>query len=101
MDYIRRALFRGMRYRHVVLTMPEELRRWFQADARLLGELMKAGHAFYEDAVSYWLKETVEVGSVVVLQTAGRSGSYNPHLHILCTSGGMRKGKWKGFGYID
>lgn len=100
-EYISRALFRGMRYRHVVLTMPEELRKWFWEDARLLGQLMKAGHAFYADVVSYWLKETVEVGSVVVVQTAGRSGGYNPHLHVLCTSGGMRDGEWKGFGYID
>lgn len=100
-EYINRVLFRGMKYRHVVLTIPEELRKWFQEDARLLGQLMKAGHAFYEDVVSCWVKETVEVGSVVVLQTAGRSGSYNPHLHILCTSGGMCEGKWKGFGYID
>jgi hypothetical protein len=100
-EYISRALFRGMKYRHVVLTMPEELRCWFRGDARLLSSLMKAGHAFYEDVVSYWLKEQVEVGSVVVLQTAGRSGGYNPHLHILCTSGGKREGEWKGFGYID
>ena len=100
-DYINKALFRGMKYRHVVLTIPEELRKWFRDDTRLLGTLMKTGHAFYEDVVSYWLKEAVEVGSVVVLQTAGRSGSYNPHLHIICTSGGLSCGKWKGFGYID
>lgn len=100
-EYINGALFRGMKYRHVVLTMPEELRKWFREDARLLGQLMRAGHAFYEDAVSCWVKEKVEVGSVVVLQTSGRSGSYNPHLHIICTSGGMYGGKWKGFGYID
>lgn len=100
-EYISKALFRGMKYRHVVLTVPEELRKWFQEDTRLLGQLMRAGHAFYEDAVSYWLKKRVEVGSVVVLQTAGRSGNYNPHLHILCTSGGMREGEWNGFGYID
>jgi hypothetical protein len=68
-EYISRALFRGMKYRHVVLTVPEELRKRFQEDTRLLGQLMRAGHAFYEDAVSYWLKKQVEVGSVVVLQT--------------------------------
>ena len=90
-----------MKYRHVVLTMPEELRKWFRENPRLLSQMMKTGHAFYEDVVSYWLKEKVEVGSVVVLQTAGRSGSYNPHLHIICTSGGLSNGKWKGFGYID
>ena len=62
---------------------------------------MNTGHAFFQDVVSYWLKEAVDVGSVVVLQTAGRSGSFNPHLHILCTSGGMTKdGRFKEFGFI-
>ncbi|MEK9149329.1 MAG: transposase, partial [Candidatus Desantisbacteria bacterium] len=68
----------------------------------ILSEFMKTGHVFFHDVVSYWVKEQVEVGSAVVLQTSGRSGSYNPHLHIICTSGGMTKdGCWKGFGFID
>jgi hypothetical protein len=102
-DYIGGALFSGMRYRHLVLTVPEHLRKWFyHYPDLLLSEFMKTGHAFFRDVVSYWLKEPVDVGSVVVLQTAGRSGHYNPHLHILCTSGGMTKaGRWKGFGFID
>jgi len=63
---------------------------------------MKTGHAFFQDVVSYWLKQPVDVGSVPSLQTAGRSGSFNPYLHILCTSGGMtRDGCWKEFGFID
>lgn len=101
-DYIGGALFTGMKYRHVVLTVPEQFRKWFYDNPELLSELMKTGHAFFEDVVGYWLKELVDVGSAVVLQTSGRSGSYNPHLHILCTSGGMRRdGRWKGFGFID
>ncbi|MCP4648889.1 MAG: transposase [PVC group bacterium] len=101
-EYVGEALFEGVRYRHVVLTVPEEYRRYFYNDPRLLDELMRTGHTFYKDLVSDWLKEPIEVGSIVVLQTAGRSGKYNPHLHILETSGGLTsKGKWKGFGYID
>jgi len=101
-DYIGKALFKGIRYRHVVLTMPEILRKWFYQNPDLLSELMKAGHAFLQDAISYWIKEPVDIGNGIVLQTSGRSGSYNPHLHILCTSGGMtRDGRWKQFGYID
>lgn len=101
-DYISKALFTGMRYRHVVLTVPEQFRKWFYHHPDLLSELMKTGHAFFQDVVSRWLKEPVDVGSAVVLQTAGRSGNYNPHLHILCTSGGMTKdGRWKEFGFID
>lgn len=42
------------------------------------------------------------MGSIEVLQTAGRSGRFNSHPHILCTSGGMTSdGRWEGFGYID
>ncbi|PIY32189.1 MAG: hypothetical protein COZ07_06570 [Candidatus Infernicultor aquiphilus] len=101
-DYISGALFTGMRYRHVVLTVPEQFRKWFYHNPQLLSKLMKSGHAFFQDVVSYWLKEQVDVGSVVVLQTAGRSGNFNPHLHILCTNGGMRRdGRFKEFGFID
>ncbi|MBI5148342.1 transposase [Candidatus Pacearchaeota archaeon] len=101
-EYISKALFSGMRYRHVVLTVPEQLRKWFYHNAELLSKFMKTGHNFFEDVVSYWIKKPVEVGSVVVLQTAGRKGGYNPHLHILCTSGGITKeGKWKEFGFIE
>ena len=101
-DYVGEALFEGVRYRHLVLTVPEEYRRYFYNDPELLDELMKSGHAFYKDLVSEWLKEPIEVGSIVVMQTAGRRGNYNPHLHILETSGGLTgQGKWKGFGYIN
>jgi len=101
-DYISEALFVGVRYRHVVLTVPEQFRKYFYHNTLLLSELMKTGHAFFQDLVSCWLKEPVDVGSTVVLQTAGRSGSFNPHLHILCISGGMTKdGRFKEFGFID
>jgi hypothetical protein len=43
-----------------------------------LSEFMKIGHAFFQDVVNYWIREQVDVGSVALLQTAGRSGSYNP-----------------------
>jgi hypothetical protein len=37
----------------------------------------------------------------VVLQTAGRSASYNPHLHIIMTDGGLRSdGTWQRLGYV-
>lgn len=101
-DYVGKSLFVGVRYRHVVLTVPERFRKWFYRSPGLLSDLMQAGHAFFQDVVSDWLKEAVDVGSIVVLQTCGRSGSYNPHVHILCTSGGMTKdGCWKEFGFIE
>ncbi len=92
-----------MRYRHLVLTVPERLRKWLSHDnGKILGKFMQAGHAFFRDAISAWVKDEVNVGSIVVLQTAGRSANANLHLHIICTSGGLTKDeRWKEFGYID
>ncbi|MBI4802951.1 MAG: transposase, partial [Elusimicrobia bacterium] len=40
---------------------------------------------------------------IVVAQTAGRNGEWNPHLHIIMTSGGLTKGKdprWRELKYL-
>jgi len=44
----------------------------------------------------------VKIGMIMVLQTHGRSGHYNPHLHILLTSGGINEERkeWKELGYL-
>ena len=43
----------------------------------------------------------LDIGLIVVLQTAGRSGHYNPHLHILLSSGGITdNGTWHQISYI-
>lgn len=43
----------------------------------------------------------LDIGLVVVLQTAGRPGNYNPHLHILVSSGGITpENKWRQVSYI-
>ena len=41
------------------------------------------------DTLRTVLRRPVEGGYILVLQTNGRSGSYNPHLHIIMTSGGI------------
>ena len=53
------------------------------------------------DARSWCKKGKREAGDVVVLETAGRSGHWNPHLHILMTSGGMTPQKrWREVDYF-
>jgi len=102
-EYISSHLFPGVKYRHVVLTMPEELRIYFYRNKYLLAKLTAVGHKMMEDALSKYFREDVEVGSIVVPQTAGRSGEWNPHLHIIMTSGGLSKGKnrrWRELKYI-
>jgi len=102
-EYISGHLFPGVKYRHVVLTMPEELRIYFYRNKRLLSELASTGHRMMQDALTRYFGEEVEIGSIVVPQTAGRSGEWNPHLHIIMTSGGLTKGKdrkWLELRYI-
>lgn len=102
-EYISGHLFQGVKYRHVVLTMPEELRIYFYRNKRLLSELASTGHRMMQDALTRYFGEEVEIGSIVVPQTAGRSGEWNPHLHIIMTSGGLTKGKdrkWRELRYI-
>jgi len=72
-----------------VLTVPEALRGYFYHDASLLSELMKVGIKCLEDTLSTVLRRPIQGGYIVVVQTNGRSGSYNPHLHIIVTSGGL------------
>ncbi len=50
---------------------------------------MKCGVAMRSDALSWFTKVKLEAGYVVVLETAGRAGHWNPHLPILMTSGGV------------
>ena len=46
--------------------------------------------------------KTLKGGYIVVIQTHGRNGQYNPHLHIIATSGGWDAPaqKWVHLGYL-
>ena len=50
---------------------------------------MKCGAECLEDVVSTVKRKKLKIGNIVVVQTHGRSGRYNPHLHIIMTSGGI------------
>ena len=94
-------LFPGVVYRHIVLTVPKYLRLWFYRNPQLLSPLMRAGHACLRDVFSTCSHVDLDIGSVSVLQTNGRPGNYNPHLHILVTSGGSDpQGRWKKLSFI-
>jgi hypothetical protein len=89
-------------YRHLVLTVPEALRVWFHRYPEVLyAGLMKLASVMMDDAVSQVKGCALELGYIVVLQTAGRSANYNPHLHIIMTDGGLDgEGKWHSLGYF-
>jgi hypothetical protein len=62
---------------------------------------MQCGVAMLSDALSWFKKVKREAGDVVVLETAGRAGHGNPHLHILMTSGGVTpQQKWREVDYF-
>ncbi len=67
-EYISGHLFPGVKYRHVVLTMPEELRIYFYENKYLLSDLMSVGHEMMESALSGYFRTDVEIGSIVVPQ---------------------------------
>ncbi len=91
---VSQKLHPGVTYRHIVLTMPEQLRQAFYSvrnNGDLLSCMMKSGHECLEDVVSTVLRRKLKIGTMVVVQTHGRSGHYNPHLHIIMTSGGINE----------
>jgi hypothetical protein len=101
-DFIGRRLFPGIVYRHVILTVPKCLRIWFYRNPTiLLSALMRRGHACLCDVFSTYKRTPLDIGSVIVLQTAGRPANYNPHLHIIVTAGGIDPNdRWIRVGYI-
>ena len=95
----------GVIYRHIVLTLPEQLRPVFfreRHNGHLLSAFMRCGYDCLEDVVSTVKRKDLKIGCIVVVQTHGRSGRYNPHLHIIMTSGGVQieKETWHGLGYF-
>jgi len=95
----------GVTYRHIVLTLPEQLRPVFFKERHtddLLSAFMRCGYDCLENVVSTAKRKKLKIGCIVVVQTHGRSGRYNPHLHIIMTSGGVQKEeeRWYDLGYF-
>src|SRR5437870_9309604 len=84
-----KMLHEGVIYRHIVLTVPEVLRTTFYQNAQaLLSPFMKCGVKCLDDFLSTVSGKALKGGYIVVIQTHGRNGQYNPHLHSIATSGG-------------
>lgn len=93
----------GVIYRHIVLTVPDVFRNTFYHHAKpLLGELMRCGARCLDDFFSRVSRQPLKGGYIVVVQTHGRSGQYNPHIHIIATSGGWNQEahKWVHLDYL-
>ena len=79
----------GVTYRHFILTTPDFLRDYFYPCPDLLSKLMQRGYACLLDIFQTTTGKPLDIGCAMVLQTYGRSGEFNPHLHILVTAGGL------------
>jgi len=101
-ETVQAMLHPGVSYRHLILTVPERLRTLiYQHAAALLDGLMQAAHRTMDAVVAQTKRQTIRLGYVVVLQTAGRKASYKGHLHIIMTDGGLRAdGTWQRLGYL-
>jgi hypothetical protein len=67
----------------------------------VLSGLMQAAHTAMNAVVAQAKRQAIRLGYIVVLQTAGRSANYNPHLHVILTAGGLRAdGTWQRLGYV-
>jgi Transposase zinc-binding domain len=99
--HIGRTLYEGVSDRHVVLPMPDALPLECYRARPLFAALMQCGVAMLSDALSWFTPGKLAAGYVVVRETAGRSGPWNPPLHILMTSGGVTpQQKWRERDYF-
>lgn len=100
---VSQMLHEGVIYRHIVLTMPALLRQTFYQQAQaVLSPFMRCGVRCLDDCFSRVSGRTLKGGYIVVIQTHGRNGQYNPHLHIIATSGGWdpQASQWVPLEYV-
>jgi len=80
-------LHEGVIYRPIVLTVPAVLRTSFYRNAQVLrSPFMHCGVRCLDEVFRRRSGRPLKGGSTVVVQTHGRNGQYNPHLHIIATS---------------
>ena len=75
-------------HRHIVFTIPKELRTYFLRDRKLLNLLF---NACADTIFKYFFKlnksENFKPGFISTMHTFGRDLKWNPHIHMLLTEG--------------
>ena len=100
---VSRMLHEGVISRHIVLTMPAMFRQTFyQHASKVLSAFMRCGVRCLDDVFSRVSGRALTGGYIVVVQTHGRNGQYNPPLHIIATSGGWDRqtSQWVHLDYV-
>ncbi len=76
--------------RHIVLTMLGKLRSvFYKYSAEVYGKFFSYGTKCLDVFFGEVRGKALRGGYLMVLQTNGRNGQYNPHFHIILTSGGL------------
>ncbi|MBN7577317.1 transposase, partial [Clostridium beijerinckii] len=93
----------NVRHRHIVFTMPEELRIYFGKNRNKLKILPQCA----AKAVTTWMRdlnksEEFTPGIVTVIHTFGRDLKWNPHVHMMVTEGGTGNNtEWRHIRHIS
>ena len=86
-------------HRHLVLTIPEELREVFFWNRSLLKVMMDCAAKTALEVLQSQKSGGVP-GILVVVHTFGRDLKFNPHVHLLITEGGLRGGQWEAIPFL-
>ena len=90
-------------HRHMVFTIPKELRMVFFEDRKKLNELAKqVAEVFQYHYQHKSKKRNQKVGVITVIHTFGRDLKFNPHIHALVTEGAIdNRNEWVPSDYIS
>jgi hypothetical protein len=90
-------------HRHLVFTVPEQLRGHIYWDRGLIKEMSdKAAELIQRYFDEHGKFREYKVGVITVVHTFGRDLGFNPHVHALVAEGALDKFKqWKKIGYIS
>lgn len=90
-------------HRHIVFTIPKELRNLFFKERKRLNELSKqVAEVFQFHNYHRSKKRGLRSGIITVIHTFGRNLNFNPHIHALVTEGTLdNQNEWvSSGGYI-
>src|SRR5262249_16849968 len=75
---------------------------FYQQSKGVLSPFMRCGARCLDDVFSHVRGKPLKGGYIMVIQTHGRNGQYNPHLHCIATSGGwdQEAQQWMHLDYV-
>ncbi len=99
---MKQTIFAKVEHRHIILTVPGKLWKYFH-NPQTLKLLSDCGARLIQEVCYICSKgKGIELGIILITQTAGRRSTWNPHLHLLVTEGGLDKhNHWCKFYYFD